>query len=74
MTFSAVGYYFEELTIGTTFTTVGRTITEADIIAFCNCTGLLGELFTNAAYQKAHSVMKGRPVPGAFGDCLCEGS
>ena len=67
------GYYFEELTVGKQFSTVGRTITEADMIAFCNCTGLTGEVFTNVEYQKTQSAMKGRPVPGAFAYCLCEG-
>jgi acyl dehydratase len=67
------GYYFEELPVGTQYSTVGRTITEADVIAFCNCTGLTGEVFTNVEYQKNQSAMKGRPVPGAFAYCLCEG-
>ena len=70
---SGTGYYFEDLPVGKKYTTVGRTITEADMIAFCNCTGLTGEIFTNVEYQKSQSVMKGRPVPGAFVYCLCEG-
>src|SRR5262245_13576413 len=67
------GYYFEDLTVGKQFSTVGRTITEADMIAFCNCTGLTGEIFTNVEYQKTQSAIPGRPVPGAFAYCLCEG-
>ena len=67
------GYFFEDLTVGKQYSTVGRTITEADMIAFCNCTGLTGEVFTNAEYQKTRSAMTGRPVPGAFAYCLCEG-
>jgi acyl dehydratase len=70
---SLTGYYFEDLPVGKKFSTVGRTITEADMIAFCNCTGLTGEIFTNVEYQKSQSVMKGRPVPGVFSFCLCEG-
>ena len=73
MTYSPTGYYFEDLPVGETFTTVGRTITEADMVAFCNCTGLTGEVFTNVEYQKQQSVMKGRPIPGALAYCLCEG-
>lgn len=67
------GCYFEDLTVGKKFCTIGRTITEADMIAFCNCTGMNSELFTNVEYQKARGVMKGRPVPGIFAYCLCEG-
>lgn len=67
------GCYFEDLPVGAKFKTLGRTITEADMIAFCNCTGLTSELFVNAEYQKAKSVLKGRPVPGVFAYALCEG-
>ena len=67
------GYYFEDLPVGKKYSTVGRTITEADMIAFCNCTGITGELFTNIEYQKTRSAIEGRPVPGAFAYCLCEG-
>lgn len=45
------GCYFEDLPVGAKFKTTGRTITEADMIAFCNCTGLTSELFVNAEYQ-----------------------
>jgi len=67
------GYYFEEMTIGKKWRTFARTIMEADMIAFCNCTGITSELFCNTEYQKNESVMAGRPVPGAFAYTLCEG-
>ena len=67
------GCYFEDLPVGKKFSTIGRTITEADLVAFCNCTGLTGELFTNHEYQKTKSVMKGRPAPGLLAFIFCEG-
>ena len=68
-----LGCYFEDLPVGRKLVTMGRTIMEADMIAFCNCTGLTGEVFLNAEYQKSRSVMKGRPVPGILAFGLCEG-
>ena len=67
------GCYFEDLPVGAKFKTTGRTITEADMIAFCNCTGLTSELFVNAEYQKTKSALKGRPVPGVLAYAFCEG-
>jgi acyl dehydratase len=67
------GFYFEEMPVGKTWKTVARTITEADMISFCNCTGITSELFCNLEYQKTQSVMKGRPIPGVFAYALCEG-
>lgn len=66
------GLHFDDLAVGTTFSTGGRTITEADLIAFVNCTGLNGPLFTNLEYLKSRSAIKGRPVPGAFVFTLSE--
>ncbi len=67
------GLYFEDLPVGKKFRTAGRTITEADLVAFINCTGLTGEMFTNLEFLKSGSAIKGRPVPGNFSYCLCEG-
>ena len=67
------GLYYEDLPVGKRFKTAGRTITEADLVAFINCTGLTGEMFTNLEFLKNDSVIPGRPVPGNFSYCLCEG-
>ena len=67
------GLYFEDLPVGRRFRTAGRTITEADLVAFVNCTGLTGEMFTNIEFLKTQSAIKGRPVPGNLSYCLCEG-
>ena len=41
-----LGLFYEDLKIGRKFRTVGRTITEADLVAFINCTGLTEVLST----------------------------
>jgi acyl dehydratase len=68
-----LGFYFEDLPVGRTFRTVGRTITETDIVNFCNCTGNTEVLFTNLEFLKHESDIKGRPVPGPLTYCLAEG-
>jgi hypothetical protein len=35
-----LGLHFEDLPVGRTFRTIGRTITEADLIGFVNATGM----------------------------------
>ena len=42
-----LGFYFEDLPVGRKFRTIGRTVTEADIVNFINCTGMVEVLFTN---------------------------
>ena len=68
-----LGRYFEELAVGTKFKTIGRTITETDIINFVNCTGMVEVLFTNAEYLKHESVIKGRVAPGPLVYAMSEG-
>lgn len=58
-----IGKYFEDLPLGLKFRTIGRTVTESDIINVINCTGMLEVLFTNTEYLKHESVIKGRLVP-----------
>ena len=60
------GLHFDDLAIGSSFKTTGRTVTEADLVAFVNCTGLTGPLFTNVEFLKTQSAISGRPVPGAL--------
>ena len=67
------GYYWDELKVGDQFKTFGRTITEADIIAFINCTGFLEVLFTDAEFRAQSSAIKGRPAPAALVYSIAEG-
>jgi 3-hydroxybutyryl-CoA dehydratase len=46
--------YFEEFEIGQSITSVGRTITEADIVNFAGITGDWTQMHTNAEYAAKH--------------------
>ncbi|MGE0385121.1 MAG: MaoC family dehydratase [Gammaproteobacteria bacterium] len=73
MEYVGLGMYFEDLPVGRKFRTVGRTVTEADIVNFINCTGMVEVLFTNIEFLKNESDIKGRLAPGALGYCFAEG-
>jgi acyl dehydratase len=46
--------YFEEFEVGQTVTSVGRTITEADVVSFAYLTGDWTQIHTNAEYAARH--------------------
>ena len=68
-----LGFYFEDLPVGRQFRTIGRTVTEADITNFVNCTGMVEVLFTNTEFLREESDIKGRLAPGALVYCFAEG-
>ena len=68
-----LGLFFEDLPVGRTFKTVGRTIFEADITNFVCCTGMTEVLFTNLEFLEHESDIKGRPAPGALVFGFAEG-
>jgi acyl dehydratase len=68
-----LGLYFEDLPVGRTFRTIGRTVTEPDIVNFIGCTGMLEVLFTNLEFLRHESDIKGRPAPGALAYTFAEG-
>jgi len=68
-----IGFYFEDLPVGRQFKTVGRTVTETDIVNFINCIGMTEVLFTNLEFLKHESDIKGRPAPGSLVYCFAEG-
>jgi acyl dehydratase len=47
------GFYFEEFQVGQTFTTPGRTISEADIINFAGLSGDFDPLHTDEVYASS---------------------
>jgi acyl dehydratase len=68
-----LGLHFEDLPVGKKFRTIGRTVTEADITAFVNCTGMVEVLFTNLEFLRQESDIKQRPAPAALTYCFAEG-
>lgn len=51
-----IGSYFEDVEIGQTLVTRGRTITEADIVQFAALTGDYNPMHTDAEYMKTHPM------------------
>ncbi len=68
-----LGMAWEDLPVGRKFRTLGRTITEADLVGFINVTGMIEVLFTDVEYAAKHGPKGGRLVPGALAYCICEG-
>ncbi len=68
-----LGLFWDDIEVGQKFRTVGRTVTEADIVNFIGCTGMLEVLFTDMEYLKEHGPMQGRVAPGALAYCFAEG-
>ncbi|NDH52879.1 MAG: acyl dehydratase [Betaproteobacteria bacterium] len=68
-----LGLYFEDLTMGRKFQTVGRTIQDADICAFINVIHMTEVLFTDMEFVRKESDIKGRLAPGALSYCFAEG-
>ena len=56
-------WYFDDFEVGQVHTTMGRTVTEADIVNFVTFAGIFEEIFINAEYAKSNSLFKGRVAP-----------
>jgi len=68
-----LGLFYEDLPVGRTFRTIGRTVTEADIVNFINCTGMTEVMFIDLEFLASHSDIKGRVAPGALAYTFAEG-
>ena len=68
-----IGFHFEDVPVGRQFQTIGRTVTEADIVNFINCTGMTEVLFTNMEFLRNESDIKGRLAPAALVYTFAEG-
>lgn len=68
-----LGLRFEELPVGRRFRTIGRTLTEADLVAFIGVTGMTEVLFTDLEFLARDSDIKRRVVPAAMVYAFAEG-
>ena len=68
-----LGIAYDDLKQGDRFRTLGRTITEPDLVSFINTTGMVEVLFTDTEYAKSHAPQGGRLVPGALVYAIGEG-
>ena len=66
------GFFYDQLPVGLRYHTMGRTITETDLVTFINLLWLHEEGFVNVVPDRPHTI-KGRFVPGALVYCLSEG-
>jgi len=67
------GFYFEEIEVGLKFKTRSRTITEADLVNFCNVTWMTESLFTDLEHNRDGAGALGRVVPGVMVYAMSEG-
>lgn len=58
--------YLEDLTAGRTFRSVGRTITEADIVNFAGVSGDFNPLHTDEVWVQEHTEFSGRIAHGTL--------
>lgn len=68
-----IGFYWNDLTVGETFRTLNRTITDADIVQFIGVTGMVETIFTDLSFNEAHGAMHGRVAPAALTYTIIEG-
>jgi hypothetical protein len=66
------GFYFEDLTLGTTWLSPGRTLIEGDLGSYVNLTWFTEDLFTNQ-HQRDGNAIAGRPVPALMVMAFAEG-
>ncbi len=66
------GLYYEELEIGTTVETAGRTVTESDIVTFAGLSGDQNPLHTDAVYA-AQTPFGARIAHGMLGLSIATG-
>ena len=57
-------WYFEDFEAGQVHTTMGRTLTEADVMTFVGFTGIFEQIFINAEYAREQTIFGRRVVPG----------
>ena len=67
-----LGYAYEDLHVGMTFRSPGRTITDADLVAFAGLTGDYSELHTSDVYAK-NSQFGRRVAHGMLGLAYAHG-
>ncbi|MBM4466935.1 MAG: dehydratase [Chloroflexi bacterium] len=70
--FQPRGRYFEEFTVGDAVISPGRTVTEADIVAFAALSGDYNQLHTDAEYAKG-TIFGERIAHGLLGLAIASG-
>lgn len=66
------GLYFEEFNVGMSFTSPGRTVTEADIVNFAGLSGDYNQIHTDVEYSKK-TLVNERVAHGLLGLAIASG-
>jgi hypothetical protein len=66
------GFYFDQLKVGDRFYTMGRTVTETDLVTFINLSWLNEEGFVSVVPETPHTI-EGRFIPGCLIYIMAEG-
>jgi len=66
------GQYFEEVTIGRRFVSPGRTVTEADVVAFAGLSGDYNQIHTDEEFGRT-TMFGGRIAHGLLGLSIASG-
>lgn len=67
------GFYFDEVEVSARFKTRSRTVTEADLVGFCNLTWMTESLFTDTEHARDGAAAHGRVIPGVMVYAMAEG-
>lgn len=67
------GFYWNDLEVGQTFKTIGRSVFESDVIQFIGVTGMQEVLFNNLEYIEHESPTGKRIAPAALVLSIAEG-
>ena len=70
--FPGRGFFFEDLALGTSWHSAGRTLLESDLAAYVNLSWFTEELFTNLD-DRSDNIIGGRPVPALMVMAFAEG-
>lgn len=66
------GFYYDQLAVGFRFYTMGRTVTETDLVSFINLSWMNEEGFVSTVPVGTHTI-KGRFIPGCMIYIIAEG-
>ena len=66
------GFFFDQLKAGDRFYTMGRTVTETDLVSFINLSWLTEEGFVTTEPETPHTI-QGRFIPGCLIYVMAEG-
>lgn len=70
---AASAVHFEEFQVGDRYRTLGRTVSDFEILQFVTLTGFTEPLFMDMEYIRRESVFKTRVAPGVLTFALAEG-